>query len=138
VDEYVLSEGEQTDQVPHRSPYLELCTKFNVQPAPFDSYTRSLMSVGTEVLPCHYVPLAEAVHKHLVAFHGPDMFLPRLDRTSPNLSREKKQEARDKMIAEGKEYAITVGALRRTVGTQPVPLARYAPLEAAPDLLMME
>jgi hypothetical protein len=142
LDEYPFSGRELARRAPQRGPYLDLCTKFNAQPAPFNSNTLSLMSSGNHVLPCHYVPLAEAVHEHLRHFYGDELIPRRLARTRPGLLGAEKREVIDKMRGEKEEnlkgYEITIGALRRTVGTEPVALTRYAPLEAAPDLVMIE
>jgi hypothetical protein len=139
-DEYHQSAKQQNADQANLNEYTSLCAKFQVTKPALNTTSMSLMAAGNQLLPAHYVTLANAVHQHLMIFYKQVNLNNRLRRGRPtNASPPTAQElqvAFNNMEAQKPwdDYAITIGQMRRTTTAGMVPLQRYIPLEAALSL----
>jgi hypothetical protein len=108
-DEYALSTKRQNAEQADFHEYNDLCDRFHVPRPPLNTDSMSLMAAGNQLLPAHYVTLAEAVRQHLLIFYS----------TKVN-------------NAEAHDYKITIGPMWTPANTRMVPLERYNALEAGP------
>jgi hypothetical protein len=135
-DEYALSKKRQNAEQADLNEYNKLCDKFRVPRPPLNTYSMSMMAAGNQLLPAHYVTLAQAVHQHLMRFYSQEELMNRLRRGHPtNASQLTTQQLKDACDAMDRQkpwddYAITIGPMRRATRAGMVPLQRYIPLEA--------
>jgi hypothetical protein len=133
-DEYPLSKKMRNEKQAARDSFYELCAKFHVPQPPFDTYSISLMSTGVQVLPAHYVTLAEAVDQHLRTFYSPAEVVNRRSLAAPGGGDRRRlfSAAVGDLTSHRpiQDYEIGIGAiLRETHSAKMIPIQRYIPLE---------